>query len=49
LLHAESFLPEKRLADLAYAQMQATSQANTAGPALVMRHIALHLHSEREV
>ncbi len=38
LLHSDAFMPEKRLADLDYAQMQATFQANTFGPALVMRH-----------
>lgn len=32
LLHTETFMPEKRLADLNYAQMQATFQADTFGP-----------------
>lgn len=38
LLHTPDFLPEKKLADLSYAQMQATFLANTFGPALVLRH-----------
>ena len=49
VLHAESFMPEKRLADMNYAQMQATFQANAFGPALVMRHFAPLLHSERAI
>ena len=49
VLHAESFMPEKRLADMNYAQMQVTFQANAFGPALVMRHFAPLLHSERAV
>jgi NAD(P)-dependent dehydrogenase (short-subunit alcohol dehydrogenase family) len=49
LLHAEGFMPEKRLADLNYAQMQATFQANAFGPALVMRHFAPLLAGERAI
>lgn len=49
LLHSDAFMPEKRLADLNYAQMQATFQANTFGPALVIRHFAALLDSERAI
>ena len=49
LLHSEAFMPEKRLADLNYMQMQATFQANTFGPALVMRHFVPLLASERAI
>ena len=38
ILHAEAFQPEKKLASLHYAQMEATFRANTFGPALVLRH-----------
>ena len=40
LLHAEAFMPEKKLASLHYAQMEATFRANTFGPALVLRHFS---------
>lgn len=49
LLHSEAFMPEKRLADLSYAQMQATFQANTFGPALVLRHFVPLLDRERAI
>lgn len=49
LLHTEAFMPEKRLADLNYAQMQATFQANTFGPALVLRHFVPLLDGERAI
>ena len=49
LLHTGQFMPEKRLADLNYAQMEATFKANTFGPALVLRHFAPLLHSERAI
>ena len=49
VLHNEAFMPEKRLADLTYMQMQATFQANTFGPALVLRHFVALLDSERAV
>jgi NAD(P)-dependent dehydrogenase (short-subunit alcohol dehydrogenase family) len=49
LLHTEAFMPEKRLADLDYLQMQATFQANTFGPALVMRHFVPLLANERAI
>jgi len=49
LLHNDAFMPEKRLADLNYEQMQATFQANTFGPALVLRHFVPLLASERAI
>lgn len=49
LLHSEDFMPEKRLADLHYAQMHATFQANTFGPALLLRHFVPLLDRERAV
>jgi len=49
LLHTADFMPEKRLADLDYAQMQATFQVNTFGPALVLRHFVPLLNRERAV
>lgn len=49
LLHSEAFMPEKRLADLNYLQMQATFQANAFGPAMVLRHFVALLASERAI
>ena len=49
MLHSEQFMPEKRLADLNYAQMRATFEANTFGPALALRHFAPLLDRERAV
>ena len=49
LLHSDDFMPEKRLADLGYAQMLATFQANTFGPALVLRHFVPLLDRERAI
>ena len=49
LLHTEQFMPEKRLADLNYTQMQDTFLANTFGPALVMRHFVPLLSGERAI
>jgi len=49
VLHTESFMPEKRLADLNYTQMQAIFQANTFGPALVLRHFVPLLDGERAI
>ena len=40
LLHTPQFPPEKRLAQLNYAQLEATFRANTFGPALVLAHFA---------
>ena len=36
LLHTPQFMPEKRLGQLHYAQMEATFRANAFGPALVL-------------
>ena len=46
VLHAEQFMPEKRLAELNYAQLLATFKANTFGPALVLRHFSRLLAAE---
>jgi NAD(P)-dependent dehydrogenase (short-subunit alcohol dehydrogenase family) len=49
LLHTDHFMPEKRLADLSYAQFQAIFTANTYGPALVLRHFTRLMDTERAV
>jgi len=49
VLHDGATMPEKRLADLNYPQMQATFMANTFGPALVMRFFLPLLASERAI
>ena len=49
ILHSDAFMPEKRLADLNAAQMLATFQANTFGPALLLRHLTPLLARERAV
>ncbi|MFZ6731720.1 SDR family NAD(P)-dependent oxidoreductase [Undibacterium sp. Ji42W] len=49
LLHTGDFMPEKKLADLHYAQMQATFLVNTFGPAMLLRHFAPLLHKQRGV
>lgn len=49
ILHSDAFMPEKRLADLNAAQMLATFQANTFGPALLLRHFAPLLARERAI
>ena len=40
MLHGPQGLPEKRMAQLNYAQMEATFRTNTFGPALVLAHFA---------
>ena len=40
MLHGPHGLPEKRMAQLSYAQMEATFRTNTFGPALVRAHFA---------
>lgn len=40
MLHGPQGLPEKRLGQLTYAQMEATFRTNTFGPALVLAHFA---------
>ncbi len=49
VLHSDAFMPEKRLADLTYMQLEASFKANTFGPALVMRHFVGLLDSERAI
>lgn len=49
LLHDGSFMPEKRLADLNYRQMQAIFEANTFGPALLLRHFIPLMARERGI
>jgi len=49
MLHTPAFMPEKRLADLNALQMQATFAANVFGPALLLRHFAPLLDSERAI
>lgn len=49
LLHTPRFFPEKRLADLNYAQMMETMRANTLGPALVIARFAQLLDAQRGV
>ena len=47
LLHADGLMPEKKLAELNYAQMQATFQVNSFGPALLLRHFSGLLARDR--
>lgn len=49
ILHGEASMPEKKLADLNYAQLLATFQINTFGPALVLRHFSRLLDRRRGV
>lgn len=49
VLHTTSFMPEKKLADLNYTQLDATFRANTFGPALVLRHFTPLLDRQRGV
>jgi NAD(P)-dependent dehydrogenase (short-subunit alcohol dehydrogenase family) len=49
MLHAQQLMPEKRLADLNYAQLEQTFRTNTLGPALVLRHFAPLLDTQRGV
>lgn len=49
VLHAPGFKPEKRLADLHYAQLKETFRVNTFGPALVVRHFAPLLADDRSI
>ena len=49
VLHTEGFMPEKKLADLGYAQLEATFRINTFGPALVLRHFVPMLDAGRGV
>ncbi|WP_312144044.1 MULTISPECIES: SDR family NAD(P)-dependent oxidoreductase [Stutzerimonas stutzeri subgroup] len=49
VLHGEDFMPEKRLADLNQAQLLATFQINTLGPAMLLRHFSGLLDRQRGV
>ncbi|HNE71875.1 MAG TPA: SDR family NAD(P)-dependent oxidoreductase, partial [Giesbergeria sp.] len=49
VLHGPRFMPEKKLGDLNYAQLEATLRANTLGPALVLRHFVPLLDRQRGV
>jgi NAD(P)-dependent dehydrogenase (short-subunit alcohol dehydrogenase family) len=49
VLHNAQFMPEKKLADLNYAQLLRTFQTNTLGPAMVLRHFAPLLDTQRGV
>jgi len=49
VLHGADFMPEKRLADLDQAQLLATFQINTFGPALLLRHFCGLLDRQRGV
>jgi NAD(P)-dependent dehydrogenase (short-subunit alcohol dehydrogenase family) len=49
VLHDESFMPEKHLADLNPAQLLATFQVNTFGPALLLRYFCGLLDRQRGV
>ena len=49
VLHTADFMPEKKLADLSYAQLEATFRVNTFGPALVLRHFTPLLDPQRGV
>ncbi len=49
VLHGAGFMPEKKLGDLNYAQLEATFRINTFGPALVLRHFCPLLDPGRSV
>ena len=49
VLHTDEWMPEKKLADLQFAQLQKTFQINTFGPALVLRHFTPLLDKDRSV
>ena len=49
ILHKSELMPEKKLSDLQYAQLKSVFEINTFGPALVMRHFAPLLDSQRGV
>jgi len=49
VLHTADFMPEKKLGDLSFAQLEATFRTNTFGPALVLRHFAPLLDTQRSV
>jgi NAD(P)-dependent dehydrogenase (short-subunit alcohol dehydrogenase family) len=49
ILHTEDFMPEKKLDDVNFAQMQTTFLINTFGPALALRHFSALLDRDRGV
>ena len=49
VLHAASFMPEKKLDDLHFEQMAQTFRINTFAPALLIRHFQALLDRERAV
>lgn len=49
LLHSTLGLPEKRLGELNYAQLEQTFRTNTLGPALLLAHFTPLLAGERAV
>lgn len=49
VLHGPGFKPEKRLAELNCASMEAVFRANVFGPAMVLRHFAPLLDKQRSV
>jgi NAD(P)-dependent dehydrogenase (short-subunit alcohol dehydrogenase family) len=49
ILHQQDFMPEKKLGDLNFEQMQTTFMVNTFGPALVLRHFSKLLDKQRGV
>lgn len=49
VLHGPGFAPEKRLADLSYAAMEAVFCINVLGPAMVLRHFGPLLCKQRSV
>jgi len=49
VLHTHGFMPEKKLGDLNYDQLEATLRINTVGPALVLRHFCPLLDPQRGV
>ncbi len=48
-LHNKDFMPEKKLGDINFAQLQMTFQANTFGPALALRHFIPLLEPKRSI
>lgn len=49
MLHSALGLPEKRLGDLNYAQLEQTFRTNTLGPALLLAHLTPLFAPERAV
>lgn len=49
ILHSNDFMPEKKLGDLHFAQMQQTFMVNTFGPAIVLGHFSKLLDKQRGV